>query len=196
MPQFDLAAKVAADGSSVGLEPLDEQAMLTRSYPGQGQARALAERWRRLVPDAKIEPQGDRVVVSGTAEEHELLDAARKQQPAASGAGKKLALGKPLGDGSPRGKTIVKTPAKKVYSLKIDKVPIGALIAELGKKLELEVVLDDASIKRQAVDMDQLVSFEVKNVSLDELLSAALAPAELTFRRDDRRLSITPREKR
>lgn len=169
--QFNLSCQLDSSGTTVRLVPLPESVAVTRSYPGRGQPAALAQKWRKQVPAAQISVEGDRVVVAGLVEDHELLEAAQR-------------------GGSAR-RTTVK-PGKRVYKLSVEKASLRNLLAQLESKLSLEFHWDDAALQQAGRSLETLVSFKVEDASLDELLAAALEPAGLTFQREDKRVEILP----
>jgi hypothetical protein len=169
--QFNLSFQLEQEGAVVRLVPLPEHAEITRSYPARGQAAALAQKWRGQLPAARIKADGDRVLVVARIEDHELLEQAQR-----SGSAKR---------------TTVK-PGKQVYQLAVEKVPVRQLLSELGRKMNLEFEVDEATIRQAGRSLDSLVSFKVQDASLDELLAAALAPAGLAYTRQDRKVKISP----
>lgn len=172
--QFDLSCQFDAAGTTVRLVPLPDHVEVTRSFPGRGQAAALAQKWRKQVPAARITVEGDRVMVAGLVEDQELLEEAQRT-------------------GSAR-RTSVK-PGKQVYKLSVDKAPLRSLLAQLGPKLNVEFQWDDAALQQAGRSLDTLVSFKVEDAGLDELLAAVLEPAGLTFKRKDKRVEILPGNK-
>jgi hypothetical protein len=67
---------------------------------------------------------------------------------------------------------------------------VGGVIKALAQQLRLEVaVAPEAEVK-----LTRLVTFDVAEVTRDELLQAVLRPAGLTFRVNDDELQILPSE--
>jgi hypothetical protein len=166
--EFDLTFRFAEDGRKIELIRVPESVLLERGYPGGRNPRELAERWQREAPDAEIAVNGDKVVVRGRIEDHEILTAAkpRSQAPAAGGT--------------------------EVYTLAVRDQPLGPVLDELKQRLGLELHIDEAAFKKAEISLDRRVSFSVEKATLDELLAAALKPAGLTFRRREKSIDIFP----
>ena len=173
--QFETSVEIAPHGATVRLIAWPEQATITRSYPGHGQAAAQAAKWQTQLPAAQIKTEGDKVIVTAAVEEHEQLE----QAPG----------GKTAKRPTPR-------PGKQVYQLSVDKAPLRKLLAELERKLNVEFVYDEPQIKRAGRSLDELVSFKVNDASLDELLAALLEPAGLTFRRQEQKVQVIPADEK
>jgi len=82
---------------------------------------------------------------------------------------------------------------KQVYSLRVAEKPVGAVMRELARRLNWRVEFDEAAIQVAGLTLDTRVTFAVENVEQDELLSAVLRPAGLTFRREGEIIRIVPR---
>lgn len=169
--QFDLTCQIASAGTTVRLVPLPEHVEISRSYPGHGQAAALAQKWSKQVPASRVSADGDRVTVVGLVEDHDLLEEAQRS-------------------GSAR-RTTVKQ-GKQVFKLSVEKAPVRQVLRQLEQKLSLEFHWDEAALQQAGRSLDALVTFKVENASLDELLAAVLEPAGLTFSRQERRVQISP----
>ncbi len=71
------------------------------------------------------------------------------------------------------------TPGSEVrYTLEVQNQPVGPVTQALASQLGLQVELDPQTQGR----LDRRVSFQVKEVTLDELLQTLLEPAGLTYR--------------
>ena len=173
--QFDLRPELT-DDSAVRLVPLDDETPVRRSYPGQGRAGALAAQWRSIAPAAKIETDRDHVVVTASIDDHRRLG--ERAAAPADRPSEKRPSGKP-------------SRATETYQLAVENVAVRRLLGELAERLRLEFDYDEAALKQSGRSLDRLVTFNVKDATLDQLLSAALGPAGLTYRRDDRRVKIT-----
>ena len=166
--EFDLTFRFDDGGRKVELVPAPESVVLERSYPGGRDPQALAERWRKQAPEAEIEVAGAQLVVRGRIEDHENLTStkARPAKPAAGGA--------------------------EVYTLTVHEQPLGPVLEELKQRLGLKLHIDESALKAAGISLDRRVSFSVEKAALDELLTAALKPAGLTFRRRDKSVDIFP----
>jgi len=80
--------------------------------------------------------------------------------------------------------------AEQRYTLRIKDQPIGRVLEQLGKKLGLEIVIDREGLRRDGIRLETRVSLDVRQATLDQLLTAVLRPAGLTDRRDGRTVHI------
>ncbi len=133
---------------------------------GREKVEVLAQQY----PQTALRQQGDHVVAEGRVEDLEALFAATTTR---------------------RTKTKTTTPGKQVFKLSTEQ-PLGALIEELGKRLDLDFQLDREEIGRRGISLDQTVSVKVENASLDELIDAVLAPAGLKGHRQGRIVQVAP----
>ncbi len=76
------------------------------------------------------------------------------------------------------------------FTLRLENQPLGQVLDHFAKQLQLEVVW---SVKRKEQVCKQLVSCDVKNADLDELLQSVLKPAELLHQREGKRVTIQAR---
>jgi hypothetical protein len=71
--EFNLRVELKEDGAEARLLPMVDMATITRAYPAKGSANDQAAKWRALAPEAEIKVEGERVVVTGRVEDHELI---------------------------------------------------------------------------------------------------------------------------
>ncbi len=81
--------------------------------------------------------------------------------------------------------------AKKLFSLQLKNQAVGGVIDQLARQLKLQVEWNQESPGGVNRIRQTLVSCDIKNVPLDELLSGILAPAGLKFRSDGKKIEIT-----
>lgn len=172
--QFDLTFEFSADGGTLRLVPVAENPTIERRYAGGPDPRGRARRFQTLLPDAQIEIENGRLLVRGRIEDHERLAAANRSHPSA----RKPAAG------------------KEVYQLKLENVPVGKVIEELGRRLNLTVRIHEEDINAAGLSLEKLVTVRVKDATIDELLEAVLTPAGLVFRRDGSQVDVKPSTKR
>jgi len=172
--QFDLTFQLSPDGGTVTLVPIPEEVAVVRSYPGGSDPEALARKWAELAPDCQIKVVEGRVFVKGLLEDHERISSPP---------------GRPTGS-----KPSEPTPIDKIRidHMPVKNVPLGKVLKFLAGKLSLDVQIDDSAVRRAGISMKQLISFDVKNATVDELLAAVLEPVGLTFRRQGRVVQISP----
>jgi hypothetical protein len=165
--EFDLTFEIV-DTSHVRLVAIAGPVVLERAHPGGKQPETLAAKWRALAPDAQIEVAQGKVVVRGRVEEHELLTQSKKPKPAPT------------------------TPGVELYTLRVQAQPLSAVLDTLRERAAQELLVDEAALRQANLNLDVRVSFSVERATFDELLAAALKPAQLTFHREGNAYKIVP----
>lgn len=173
--EFDLAFEFSDDGRNVRLVKIDGPVAIRRGYPAGRDAARLAERYRRAAPTADVEIAGGKVFVTALIEDHERL----------------VELGKPGADPAGATKTSARS-GKQVYSLAVEEQPLKAVLDVLGERAGFELRVDRDALEQAGLSLDRRVTFSVTEVSLDDLLKAALKPAGLEFRREGKAVVIIP----
>lgn len=167
---FHLTFRYSPDGSTIRLEPMPKSPRLTRSYrlvSGRSGVSGLARRF----PNARIEMEAGKVTVIGTAEDHQAI--------------------KRLLEGSPERRTPDDRPTvgRTVYNGKIQ-ATVAAVVARLAKNHDLQVEYDPRATEK----LDQVVSHEAKNESLEDLLDAVFSQAGLSYDLTGKMLRVLPGE--
>jgi len=172
---FDLTFEVTGGGNAVVLVPIGEPAALVRTYPVGPQAETVAQRIAPLAPEAVIRVERDTLIVRGRAEDHDSIARALRGEPV-------------------RRTTTRRTPemGQKVFTLNVEHAPLGRLIRQLSGQLGLELKMDEAALREAGIDLEKLVSLQVQNASLDELLSTMLKPHGLDFLVVEQQLAVFP----
>jgi hypothetical protein len=169
--QFDLAFQIKNGGRQVRLVPAPERATITRTYPAGRRATALAKRWARALPDARLLVEKDKIRVEGRLEDHETVE--QRFQ------------------GSPTRRTKV-VLGEEVYQLSVENGALDEVVEQVAARLKLDVRWDLAAIDAAGISVEQLISVRVKDVALDTLLRAVLDDTKLTFDRQGQTISIRP----
>jgi hypothetical protein len=78
------------------------------------------------------------------------------------------------------------------YTLAIQEKPLGPVLKQLAEKLKLELQIDREALGEAGISLERLVSFKVDEATVDELFTAALKPAGLSFRREGTALKVFP----
>jgi hypothetical protein len=84
----------------------------------------------------------------------------------------------------------LKKDTRRVYTLRVQEQPVGAVLQELSKRLQWAIQVDEESIKAAGRSLDKRVSFSVENADQEHLLEALLRPAGLDFRLEDGRVRV------
>jgi hypothetical protein len=172
LAQFDLTFAWIDHGRGVRIEPVPERVVIDKPYdPPRGMPAAAAlNHWKEEIPDLEARVESGKIVVTGTEDQHEVVDRVRRggraNDKAASQAGPKP---KPL--------------ANERFNGKIQNKPVIAVLKELERpeRGQLTFEYDRAAFKEAGIDLEKLVSFELKNAKIEDLLKATLDPLGVTF---------------
>lgn len=162
--QFDLTFNVSANGKTVTLLPIPEEVTLVRSYPGGSDPKTTARRFAALAPKAQVEVVDGRISVSGLLEDHERIKSPRRKEPT-----------KPDRSTS--------SLVRQRFTLKLQEQPLGSVLRQLAESLALDLQIDREAIREAGISLDQRVSLEVKEVTVDRLLGKLLQGTGLKFHR-------------
>ncbi len=152
--QFGLSFEWQPGGTAVQLVPWQPPPLLERTYP-LGKNRdpmAWVAEWSARLPDAELEAIGTQLRLRGRWEDHELYRSPPTTTP-------RPAPNNPL--------------AKRVFTLKVDGVPIRAILAELARS-GITIEQDVEALKRANVDLDKLVTLDAKRLPTTEFLAKIL----------------------
>ena len=170
---FDLTFSVSADGQAVTIVPIPEKVTIRRTYrAGSNAAESLAARLRTEAPSAVLRVTSGGFELTARAEGHEL---ARGILNGTVSAG-------------PRQPKAVPPAGAQRHQLRVRNAPIAELLDKLARQLNLE--LDRASLAKVPEELKTRVTVELTGATLDELLTAVLNPAGLSYKRDGRRIAI------
>ncbi len=161
---FDLTFRFDPSGKFLQLGPRPENPFVDRTY--QLKDRETIYSWARVAAEAQIKRSGNRVVVRGRIEDHQRIAALRR--------GERVAVSDP----SRKKQTSGDTTNKKLYSGKIT-ARIGPLLQTLASQNNLQLQLDQAAIDEAGIDMQQIISLEITDVTLDELFEKVTTEAGL-----------------
>ncbi len=165
LAQFDRQIEISKDGLLARVTPLPDNPTYDHTYAAKGRGGKLATDLRRMFPEATITPTSDEVRVVARFEDHETIN--------------RLVRGEQVRS------TQVRTGEKR-YTLTVENQPAGAVAKTIATQLKLTLVFDAEVAQLLA----QNVSFQVKDVTLEELLREALGPLKLTYRQTDTALEI------
>ncbi len=162
---FGLSYEFADRGTAIRLVPLPKEVTYEKAYTPRGDARDAAAQLERLMPHAKIEVEGSRLLVEASAEDHDKIDRLLKGE---------------------RVKTAVATAGEQRYSLAVENQPAGAVVKTVATQLKRELKYSPEIREKLAMN----VSFVAKDVPLDELLKKAIGPLGLSYKLDEMTLEI------
>ena len=172
--QFDLTFDVSPDAKAIRLVPVPDDVTLVRSYPGGSRPNTTAERFAAMVPDARVKVVGSMVYVKGLLEEHERISAPRRpatqdRHPSPANAGK-----------------------TRIDKMSVQNVPVGKVLEHLAAQLKLDLRIDHQGLQAAGVSLEQLISVNVENVTVDELLSEVIKSCPLKWVRRNNVVEIKP----
>jgi len=162
---FNLTFDLDLATRQIQLIPLPAQATLTRSYTKQ-LSTANLERIKKRFPELAIKQKENHLEVQGSHEDHELLA--------------RLLRGETV-------RTVTPKPGEKRFTLRVMNAPAGAIVNTIIQQLQLNVRFEP----EVATDLKTLVSLDVKEVTLNELLEKTLGPLELSYQLKGQDLIIT-----
>jgi len=172
---FDLTCQIAPDGSTCQVVPIKRPVVLKQSYRITKNRKRLLAELPNLVPEAQLEFKGRTLLVTGRYEDQlKVQQALTGKQPKPS-----QSANVPMAD------------AKKVFSLRLKNQAVGGVINQLARQLKLQVLWDQKSLAKANRSQQTLVSCDLKNVPLDELLRGILAPAGMKFQKTGTKIEIT-----
>lgn len=168
---FDLTFEFAPGGRTIQLVPMPRSVSIQRIYEPRGDRAQILAALRQQYPGLELEVQNGQVTVDAPVEVHEAIARIFRGQTTKPAPSRK----------SPKGETR--------YTLKIENQPVGGIAQALAKRLGREVRFHP-DLTRQRLEM--LVSFQVEDVTLEELFKALLSPAKMDYQLDDKTLTIVP----
>jgi hypothetical protein len=164
--QWNLTFEWADEGRRIRLTTVPERIGVERSHlPPKGlTAAAAVAQWREEFPSLEARVAGGEVLVQGTLEQHEAIE--RPRRPARSKSDSSAV-------------TRLKPLKTERYALRMKDQPLRSLMQMLSEAAygKLTFEFDDAALRRAGVDLDQRVTFEVRNATIEQLLKAKGAKA-------------------
>jgi hypothetical protein len=153
---FDLTFEQSPDGSTIRIVPMPDKVEYEQIYSWRDNNGSLAAQLREKFPEVKIALIDGKVHVTGKYEYHELID--------------QLMSGETV-------RTAKVAPGDTRYTLRVDDQPAGAVVKTVANRLGKELVF--APELREKLSRN--IKLDVKEATLDELLTKTLGPLELTY---------------
>jgi hypothetical protein len=183
LAQFELTFSWIDRARGVRIEPFPRRIVIDNAYDpprGAPPATALA-RWKEEIPELDARIENGKIVVSGTEEQHEVVNRVRR-------------------GGRANDKTISREGAKpkpldkQRFSGKIQNIPASAVLKDLETpdKGQLTFEYDRAEFKAAGIDLDKPVTLELKEAKIEDLLKATLDPLGVTFEMHGRTVKLRP----
>jgi hypothetical protein len=170
LADFDLTCDVSPTGQELRVVRIKRPVEITRRYTTRQQRNQQFEQILAALPPRSVRKRGGQLEVSARWEEHERLRGALR--PAST----------PRDRATPR----VDLQSQR-FTLKIENQPLDRVLDQLASQLDLNVVWS-----KGAPTDSPLISCDVRQVDLDDLLEALLAPAGFVATRDGQTVTIRP----
>lgn len=165
---FDLTFEQSPDGSTIRIIPMPEKIDYEQIYSWRDDNGSLAAQLRKKFPELKIQMVDGKVQVTGKYEFHELIDLMM--------SGETVRTAKVL-------------PGDTRYTMRVDDQPAGAVVKTVANRLGKDLVYDPALTDK----LNKNVKLDVKDATLDELLTKTLQPLDLTYEVKEAVLVILPK---
>ena len=196
--QFDLTFQIQPDGRQIALVPLPERIALVRSYPGGTNIQQQVQRIAQAAPAAEIRLSGGKIWIRSRLEDHyriaSLLDPGRKS------ADPVLELQQLLDRPAKPAPKTAKSPAGPgvpIEQIRIDRLeirnkPLREVLEVLSQQLGLEFRISPEAFQQAGVSLDQHISLQVQQASVDQLLEKIFPPLGLRFQRRRHVVEVRP----
>jgi hypothetical protein len=80
----------------------------------------------------------------------------------------------------------------RINKFSVQEKPLGPVLKQLAQRLRVELRIDEDALQAKGISLDQRVSVQVENATVDELFQALLKSTRLTFHRHERVVEIVP----
>ena len=164
---FDLTFQFSDDGSSLKVVPMPQEKAYASVYTSVTDAANIAAQVQRSFPNLKMDRVGNRLTVVATLEEHERID-------------ELLRTGKTT--------TVTKKPVQNKFTLTVKNKRAGDVVHTVAKTLGKEFKYDPSLRDK----LQENVSFAVKDMPTDELLTKTLKPLGLSYKITETAVEIIP----
>lgn len=168
--QYDLTFQLNSAGTTVELVPIPEKVAMEKKWAlPRTKVEAISRAVHEELPQVVTTSSAEELVAQGTQEQLEALEQMIRMMTAGTAAKKKTNTPTPL--------------SKRRLTFQAKDAPVSAILEKIGTT-GIEFVYDRAELKRQGIDIDQLVAIDVKDVPPEELLHKLLSPLKIAFKVD------------
>jgi hypothetical protein len=168
---FDLTCDLSPNGQELRVVPIKRPVEITRRYTARQLSNSTFEQMIASLPPRSVRRQAEQIEVAARWEVHQRLRSALR--PAALQRDRK---------------TPVVNLQTQRFTLKIENQPLDRVLDQLAGQLKLNFVWSSNS----APNPSPLISCDMRQVDLDDLLEAILAPAGFAATRDRQTVTIRP----
>jgi hypothetical protein len=167
---FDLTCELSPSGKELRVVPIKRPVEITRRYTARQRRIPAFQQVIASLPPRSVRQQGDQLEVAARWEDHQRLrDALRPASTPRDHAARPADL------------------QSQRFTLKIERQPLDRVLDQLASQLELNIVWSSS-----APINPPLISCDVRQVDLNDLLEAILAPAGFAATREDQTVTIRP----
>jgi hypothetical protein len=171
---FDMTLEISPNGRSCQIVPIERPVLITETYNAGSRARQVLTAFKDN-KDVEIENTGRQLTITGQWED--------QQRVAEIITGSRTAK---------RRQNVPKKDSEQRFSLKLENQPVGKVIDQLAGQLGLKVTWNRKLLATHPGIQQKLVSCEVSNGDLNNLLQSVLTPAGLSYRLHRNQLQIVP----
>jgi hypothetical protein len=174
--QFDLTFQWKENAGGLQIVAVPAEVSIARSYTPRGSsATATAKKWSAKIDGLQAKVDGRRVLVTGTAEQHEAVAALLRPSRVRPG-------------GRPKPVPL----EKRKFKLKMERKPAIALIRKLEES-GIVFKYDASKLKAAGIDLSQPISLDLKDATANELFAAFCKPLGLNYRTKGLTVTLSPK---
>ena len=175
---FDLTFNWENQAETVRLVPIEHPVAMVRHYPVTLAIRSIEKRRGELVPDARFKVVRQRMYVKGRLEDHERIDALLRGE-----------TGRKPSANPPREAVAGET---RIARFAVQNKPLRPVLEQLARGLGMQARFDEQGAQDAGIALNQLVSVEIENATIDQAVAALLVDTGLAFEKRDRQILIRP----
>lgn len=174
--QYDLAFAWTGTATGVRIVELTAPAAITIKHRVTISKATALQRVRDRFPDLDAQIENNWIVATGLVEQHDVIGAlARGENP------------------TPPPKAVeFGALAKRRFTLRVVRQPASAVLTSLQKS-GIDLRIDAAALTAQKIDLNQRISLQLKQATIQEMLQAICEPAGATFEVDGEAIHIPAR---
>ena len=176
--QFDLTFAWTAQAGGIRIIPAPNETFIEQTYTPRGMSAPEAiKRWQQEIPNLAAEPQGLRVLVRGTVEQLEAVEA----------------LLRPRRKPGDEPMTSAPTPlGRRLFTLKTQGVPAAAMMDTLAQS-GIVFQYSAPELKTAGIDLNKPINMNATKATADEFFRAMFDPLGLKFTIDGLTVTLTPK---
>lgn len=175
--QYDLTFEWTGVADGIRIVPLSGVVAVTKEHPVRRiDADEALQRVRARFPDLEVRIDGKTLVATGLIEQQDAIA--------------RIAQGE--NPDAPRRAVQFESLAKRRITLRVVRKPASAVLAKLQES-GVDIQIDDAALRAADVDLDQKISLEVKQATIEAVLEAICRPVGASYSVDGETVHIPAR---